>query len=566
MITPPRKIPALLRVLFCCLFSLLASGSWAQLPVPQQTAGHATPPAAELVRYRFVVTALPANTPEDAALYLVGSFNNWRPADARYRLRRQANGTYTAEILSGRPELEYKVSRGSWASVEGDARGDVRANRVATRAAARAGSLEVRVRSWEDLTGTFQFYSLYDLLLLFSCFQGVLLLVAIPSIQQANWAANRWLLAVLALSAGFTLLKVVSGYRDVANALPTLQLVPDLIGFLYGPLFYFYLRSLLFHERIGLGQRAYHFIPAGLQLLAYLPYFLLDGYEFQLKLVSHDALLRGVLLTTGLVALGSNVGYWLACRRTLRAYTRAYQARVAAEQNLAYLTTVLGIQAVCLGLWAFLFGAVLVSRVLAFDIYTLADRNVDLIWLVFSAIPYFLGYVAIHQPEVFKVVPPTSVPVSPAGPLATAPASASASPAGLMPPAGSPAPTARAAAVPSPEAEALQESLRRYMLEHQPYLDPNLSLHALAAGLQLPPHVLSRVINDGFGQSFFDFVNGYRVEAFKRRMRAPDAGRFTLLSLALEVGFNSKTAFNRAFKKHTGQTPREHLHDLSTAE
>ncbi|GAB2943332.1 hypothetical protein GCM10027048_04950 [Hymenobacter coalescens] len=519
--------------------------------------------------YRFVLTSLPANTPQDATLYLVGSFNNWRPADARYRFRRQADGTYLATVPSSLPELEYKVSRGSWASVEGDAHGDVRANRLVGRATARAGNIEVRVRSWEDLSGTFQFYSLYDLLLLFSCFQGVLLVVAIPSIQQANRVANRWLLALLALGAAFTLLKVVSSYRDVANAFPTLQLVPDLIWFLYGPLFYFYLRSLLFEVRIDWQRRAYHFIPAGLQLLVYLPYFLLDGYEFQLKLVSHDALLRVVLLSAGLVALGCNVGYWLACRRMLRAYTRAYQASVAAEQNLTYLSTVLGIQAVCLGLWTFLFGAVLVSRVLAFDVYTLADRNVDLIWLVCSTIPYFLGYMAIHQPEVFKVAP--VLPKEPTAPAAPATAPALVTEAEDLPavPAAATEPAPATAVRPTPaasaETEALLETVRRYMQAQQPYLDPDLTLNALAAGLQLPPHVLSRIINDGFGQSFFDYINGYRVEAFKRRMREPDAQRFTMLSLALEVGFNSKTAFNRAFKKQTGQTPREHQHSLDAA-
>lgn len=557
-------MPASVRAGFWLLLLFFVQNSWAQRPDAAGTAVRPESSFPSAARYHFVLTQLPANTPQDAALYLVGSFNNWQPADARYRFRRQADGTYAVTVRSSLPELEYKVSRGSWASVEGDAQGDVRANRVTSRAAARAGSIEVRVRSWEDLSGTFQFYSLYDLLLLFSCFQGLLLLVAIPSIQQANRAANRWLLGLLGLSAGFTLLKVVSGYRDVANAFPTLQLVPDLIWFLYGPLFYFYLRALLFEALIGLQQRAYHFIPAGLQLLAYLPYFLLDGYEFQLKLVSHDALLRGVLLSAGLAALGCNAAYWLACRRTLRAYTRAYQASVAAEQNLAYLNTVLGIQAVCLGLWAFLFGAVLMSRVLAFDIYTLADRNVDLIWLVFSTIPYFLGYMAIHQPEVFKVAPARPASPEPAEapaperqpePLPRQPADSPA-----------PAPAARPTPEPSPETAALVESVRRYMQQQQPYLDPNLTLHALAAGLQLPPHVVSRVINEGFEQSFFDFINGYRVEAFKRRMRAPDAQRFTLLSLALEVGFNSKTAFNRAFKKQTGQTPREHLHRVDEAD
>ena len=64
------------------------------------------------------------------------------------------------------------------------------------------------------------------------------------------------------------------------------------------------------------------------------------------------------------------------------------------------------------------------------------------------------------------------------------------------------------------------------MQQHQPYTNPSLTLHELALGLQLPPHVLSRTINDGFGLSFFDFINGYRIEAFKQRMA--DARRGTL--------------------------------------
>jgi AraC-like DNA-binding protein len=75
----------------------------------------------------------------------------------------------------------------------------------------------------------------------------------------------------------------------------------------------------------------------------------------------------------------------------------------------------------------------------------------------------------------------------------------------------------------------------------------------------MPPHVLSRVINDGFGKNFFDFINTYRIEEFKRRADDPHYKNFTLLGIAYEVGFNSKSAFNRSFKKITGQTPREHF-------
>jgi AraC-like DNA-binding protein len=544
------------RTLFVCFLALLLasfSGDGWAASTPRPLAPVASDTVRRPVAFHFVLTSLPANTPGDAALYLVGSFNHWQPADARYRFRRQAKGLFSLTLRTGQPRLEYKVSRGSWATIEGSGHGQVRANRVATRQLAQAGDVEVRVQSWEDLSGTFQFYSLYDLLLLFSCFQGGLLLIAIPSIQQANRAANRWLLWLLGLGAVCTLLTVVSSDRTVANAYPQLTLVPDFIWFLYGPLFYGYIRRLLFNEA-PLPRQWLYFLPSALQLLTYLPYFLLDSYEFQLRLVSHEAGLRAVLLATGLAALLANVAYWLACRRVIRAYTRQYEASVSYAQNLRYLSTVLGIQAVCLVLWGFLFGIVLASGWAAFDVDTLAARTEALIWLAFSTVPYFLGYVVLHQPEIFRLVP---VPVAPFPPPAPAEASGVPNAEVLT---AAPRPPRPPGALDLPAAQA---TVAGYMQQHKPYLNPSLTIHELAVGLKMPSHVLSRVINEGFGQNFFDFVNAYRVNEFKQLMAAPQARQYTLLALALEVGFNSKTAFNRAFKKQTDQTPREYFSGIS---
>ena len=533
-------------------------GFFLLLVLAMATRATAAAPAANTTRqpgsYYFVITRLPANTPADAALYLVGSFNGWQPADTRYRFRRQPNGLFGLTVHTTQNRLEYKVSRGSWAAIEGSGHGQVRANRVATRQQAQAGEIEVRVQSWEDLAGTFQFYSLYDLLLLFSCLQGLLLVVAIPRIQHYNWAANRWLIGLLGLGALATLLTVVSSYREVANAYPRLALLPDFIWFLYGPLFYCYLRRLLFNETLPPRQWLY-LLPTGVQLLVYLPYFLLDSYEFQLKLVSHDGTLRAVLLAAGVAAWLSNVAYWLACRRTLQAYTRQYEASVSYEQNLQYLNIVLGIQALCLVLWGFLFGVVLASGWVEFDVYSLAARNVELIWLAFSILPYFLGYVAIRQPEIFKLVPATPAVATP-DPVTELPV------AGLSAQSADAAESSRSGPVRQPlvpDLAALQATVAGYMQRHRPYLSPNLTINELATGLRLPPHVLSKVINEGFGKNFFDFVNSYRIEEFKAVMATPRAQQYTLLALAMEVGFNSKTAFNRAFKKQTDQTPREYF-------
>jgi AraC-like DNA-binding protein len=544
-------VPAPVRFGFFLLLALtlVISG------LSQRARQTAAPTAAQaLTDYHFVITYLPANTPADAALYLVGSFNRWQPADARYRFRRQPDGLWGLTVRTPRQQLEYKVSRGSWAAIEGSGHGQVRANRVATRQQARAGTLELRIQSWEDLSGTFQFYSLYDLLLLFSCFQGLLLVVAIPRIQHYNQAANRWLLWLLGLGALATLLTVVSSYREVANAYPRLVLLPDFIWFLYGPLFYCYLRRLLFNETPPTRPWRY-LLPAGGQMLMYLPYFLLDSYEFQLRLVSHDAMLRTVLLATGAAAWLSNVAYWLACRRTLRTYTRQYEASVSYEQNLQYLSTVLGIQAACLVLWGFVFGLALASGWLEFDVYSLAARNVELVWLVFSTLPYFLGYMAIRQPEIFKLVPAT-----PAAEPASEQPMAKPTEQPATKPAEAPRPSRPAPALDLP---ALQATVAGYMQQHKPYLNPSLSINELAAGLKLPPHVLSKVINEGFEKNFFDFINSYRIAEFKAVMATPRAQQYTLLALALEVGFNSKTAFNRAFKKQTDQTPREYFSGIS---
>lgn len=91
----------------------------------------------------------------------------------------------------------------------------------------------------------------------------------------------------------------------------------------------------------------------------------------------------------------------------------------------------------------------------------------------------------------------------------------------------------------------------------KPYLEPELSLADLARRLHTNPVVLSQVINAGIGRNFNDFVNTYRVDEFKRQVVDPANAHLSLLGVALDCGFNSKATFNRAFRKFTGQSPRE---------
>lgn len=108
-------------------------------------------------------------------------------------------------------------------------------------------------------------------------------------------------------------------------------------------------------------------------------------------------------------------------------------------------------------------------------------------------------------------------------------------------------------------AQLLHDEMRRLMSMEQVFKDSNLSLSSLAERLQTHPNYLSQIINEKEGKNFYDYVNTLRIEAFLKMASEPDSRRFTLFALALECGFNSKSAFNRFFKKATGQSPSDYL-------
>jgi len=100
--------------------------------------------------------------------------------------------------------------------------------------------------------------------------------------------------------------------------------------------------------------------------------------------------------------------------------------------------------------------------------------------------------------------------------------------------------------------------IKNYMVTQKPYLDADISLPELANKLDIPSHHLSRIINEQFGANFFDFINQYRVEEVKARIGNPEYQHLSLLGIAFDSGFNTKSAFNRVFKKIAGVTPSEY--------
>lgn len=110
------------------------------------------------------------------------------------------------------------------------------------------------------------------------------------------------------------------------------------------------------------------------------------------------------------------------------------------------------------------------------------------------------------------------------------------------------------------EAE-LQEGIKKllaYMERNKPYFNPELTIQELAEKVNIPKHHLTYIINTGLKKNFFNFINEYRVEEFKRRATESEYDHLTLIAIAFDCGFNSKSSFHNIFKNITGQTPSEY--------
>lgn len=105
------------------------------------------------------------------------------------------------------------------------------------------------------------------------------------------------------------------------------------------------------------------------------------------------------------------------------------------------------------------------------------------------------------------------------------------------------------------DAIKLSECLKVYMEKEKPYLNAELTLKELSESIDTYPHYLSQILNTIFQQNFYDFVNSYRIEEVKKQLLDEKNKHLTILAIAYDCGFNSKSSFNRVFKQRTGVTP-----------
>lgn len=328
---------------------------------------------------------------------------------------------------------------------------------------------------------------------------------------------------------------------------------------LYGPLVWFYVRSICGHSLVWRGiQPFWHLLPwavsAVLSIWSNLKAIrdpnLFDTYPELLLGNEIQPFLQNELTRPVIVLL--MFVYLMMSLRCLRQHSEVIKNNFSYKEGveLRWLWRLLLALLAVYALYAFRF---LLSEY--FNIRDIVDTLVNVSIVV---IIYALGFFGIRQPAVFsrlKVV--KEGPASSASPMLNKLA-ASESKGALESEIDAQAdlPSKYVKSSLSPEgAQALANELKIFMQEKEPFLENELNLPQLAALFEVSPNHLSQVINEQFEVNFFDFINQHRIEAAKQRLLDVDAKRYTILGLALDSGFNSKSAFYAAFKKYTGVTP-----------
>jgi len=290
---------------------------------------------------------------------------------------------------------------------------------------------------------------------------------------------------------------------------------------LYGPLFYLYIQLVIF-KNYQIPQRyGFHFIPFLFMTIA----ILISNQTGMIR--SFDSISSsGLPVVTQILGLAIYVHvliYLGSGYRSLSRYRKAIMNQYSRIDNinLNWLSFALKTMVIL----------TLISMVNNFFVLSGAQFVYSIsIFLLLLFLIYFVNRVilkALKQPEIFAGIDRSDI-VKYSGSSLTA-----------------------------EKAEVYKNNLTRILEVEKLYRNPQLSLAELAGRLNLSPKALSQVINQSFNQSFFDYINSYRIREAQEILESNEEEKLTVLEVMYDVGFNSKSSFNTAFKKATGQTPTE---------
>lgn len=361
-----------------------------------------------------------------------------------------------------------------------------------------------------------------------------LALIAYFNPGKVNPVANNWF-GLFSFSAGCMMLNVFIYQTGAEANYNELIAFNELSRFLIAPALFLSVRHFTSPDK-GLKAPDYlHFIPFLLFLIYILPYLIVTNYHLNNIAIYLPGFIKSWLPFLLPAAVKFQLlFYWAMAYNNLKQHQKNVRLINADTKGidlkwLQYL----------------LYGIAMMLIISVAGLVFLVG------WIAFYSPVVYLagvlttGYFLIAQKEIYPFEQPELEEISKI----------------VLPDNGSP----KTVRFPEDKLDQLKAQLGQLMATNKPYLDNELSLPGLAKVMNISTHDLSFVLNEGFGLSFFGFVNSYRIAEVKQLMLSGQHRQLNMLGLAYSAGFNSKTTFNTAFKKETGLSPTQFIQTLEAS-
>ena len=382
--------------------------------------------------------------------------------------------------------------------------------------------------------------NIYSLILLIGAFQGVFFAVLLFFKNRQRRSINQhlsFLIASFGLSL-FHLFLIESGYIHQLKFLVGIAIPLDVIA---GPALYCYIRAITRPDLNNLNSVLFrNYAVFLLSIVITIPYFQLD-FESKLRLIEGgfaikawpDNLHTNLYMLMGLSALSFTVYLFLSARMLIQHKKRirnffSYREKV----TLSWLTNLL--------IGAGLFWGVAFAYFAVLDNIEISRQALKYLGYLTTAAVFYIGTMGLMQHRIYRrldtsFVEPEELPTPE---LIT-----------------NDTKKYQKSALSNQDMQRIANKISQLMTEQELFLEPDLTMPKLAASLTVSPNYLSQTLNVLFKESFFDFINRQRIDYAKIQLSDKSRLNTSVLDIAMESAFNSKSAFYSAFKKHSGMTP-----------
>jgi AraC-like DNA-binding protein len=343
--------------------------------------------------------------------------------------------------------------------------------------------------------------------------------------RRVNIKANKWL-ALFLFSVAFTIIDLPLSQLKTYEHYPYLINLTNIFVFLIAPSLYFSVVYFVIPTRAFPKKNYGHFIPSLLLFILDIPTYFQAKEEklATLKLANSTSdIVSGVVLLIVPMSI-----YWFLAYRKLALHQRNIQLFASSTEtiDLTWLRN-------------FLWGLAILVLIWMNEILEIVPTIVQISPILYAFSAFYLAYFVIKQEEIYPEKAQEVLDIQ------------------AIIEENEQQTIERKQLLTDEQLASLKEKLTQILENDKPYLDSTLNLPKLAKTMTLSTHELSYLINVGFEDNFFGLVNRYRVEESKRILVSPQYQHLSMVGIAFEAGFNSKTAFNMAFKKTAGVSPTE---------